>query len=77
MKINRRSWPIAYKALACAIHNMSVLKRNTKLKERLNPSLAVKTDIPVITPKVIPYPKLPEAPCSIAAEDAVPYKNKG
>ncbi|MGL4852629.1 MAG: SF1B family DNA helicase RecD2 [Phocaeicola sp.] len=29
------------KALAYAIHNLSVLKRNTKLKERLNPALAV------------------------------------
>lgn len=29
------------KALAYAIHNMSVLKRNTKLKERINPALAV------------------------------------
>ena len=29
----------AAKALACAIRNMSVLKRNSKLKERLNPSL--------------------------------------
>jgi exodeoxyribonuclease V alpha subunit len=28
------------KALSFAIHNMSVLKRNTKLKERLNPELA-------------------------------------
>ena len=64
------------KALAYAIHNMSVLKRNTKLKERLNPSLAAKSDKPVITPKVIPYPESPEAPCSIAAEDTVPYGNK-
>lgn len=35
------------KALAYAIHNMSVLKRNTKLKERLNPSLAAKIDKPL------------------------------
>lgn len=34
------------KALAYAIHNMSVLKRNTKLKERLNPSLILRTDKP-------------------------------
>jgi exodeoxyribonuclease V alpha subunit len=61
------------KALAYAIRNMSVLKRNTKLKERLNPSLAAKTDKPVIAPKVIPYP---EAPWSIAAEDAVRYGTK-
>lgn len=44
------------KALAYAIHNMSVLKRNTKLKERLTPSLVLKTDKPVVTPKVISYP---------------------
>lgn len=64
------------KALAYAIRNMSVLKRNTKLKERLNPSLAAKTDPQVITPKITSYLKLPEAPCSVAAEDAVPYGNK-
>lgn len=29
------------KALAYAIHNMTVLRRNTKLKERINPSLTV------------------------------------
>ena len=29
----------ATKALAYAVHNMSVLKRNTSLRERLNPSL--------------------------------------
>lgn len=65
------------KALAYAIHNMSVLKRNTRLKERLNPALAAKPDKPVITSRVIPYPELPEAFCSIAAEDAIPYGNKG
>lgn len=64
------------KALAYAIHNMSVLKRNTKLKERLNPALAPQPDSPVITPKVIPYQESPEAPCSIAAEDTIPYGNK-
>ena len=32
------------KALAYAIHNMTVLKRNTKLKERLNPAF-VETNI--------------------------------
>lgn len=32
----------ATKALAYAIHNMTVLKRNTKLKERLNPALGSK-----------------------------------
>ena len=42
----------ATKALAYAIHNMTVLKRNTKLKERLNPTLAVNVEskiIPLIT----------------------------
>ena len=65
------------KALAYAIRNLSVLERNTKLKERLNPSLAAKTDKLVISTKVIPYPELQEAPYSMAAEDAVPYRNKG
>ena len=64
------------KALAYAIRNMSVLKRNTKLKERLNPSLVVKTDSQTITPKVIPYPELPEEFGSMAAEDAVLYGKK-
>ncbi len=65
------------KALAYAIHNMSVLKRNTKLKERLNPSLVAKTDKPVINPKVIPFPEHPETSYSMAAEDTVPYGSKG
>lgn len=65
------------KALAYAIRNMSVLKRNTKLKEKLNPSLVAKTDNLVLTPKVIPYSEYPETSCSMAAEDAVPYGNKG
>ena len=39
------------KALAYAIHNMTVLKRNTKLKERLNPALAINGDS-----KIIPLP---------------------
>ena len=64
------------KALAYAIHNLSVLKRNTKLKERLNPALTAKPEKPVISPKVIPYREAPEAPCSIAAEDAAAYGNK-
>lgn len=64
------------KALAYAIRNMSVLKRNTKLKERLNPPLAANTDSPAITPKVIPYREIPKTPNSMAAEDAVPYGKK-
>ena len=31
------------KALSCAIHNMAVLKRNSKLKDRLNLFLTTKT----------------------------------
>ena len=38
----------AMKALAYAVHNMSVLKRNTRLKERLNPSAALPADNPGI-----------------------------
>ena len=53
------------KALAYAIRNMSVLKRNTRLKERLNPqSVQSKTYT------------LPETYCSRAAEDMVEYGKK-
>ena len=38
----------AMKALAYAVRNMSVLKRNTSLKERLNPSAALPADNPGI-----------------------------
>ena len=38
----------AMKALAYAVRNMSVLKRNTRLKERLNPSAALPADNPGI-----------------------------
>ena len=38
----------AAKALAYAVHNVSVLKRNTRLKERLNPSAALPADNPGI-----------------------------
>lgn len=65
------------KALAYAIHNMSVLKRNTKLKERLNSSLTLRTDKPVITPKIISYLEQSEAPCSMVAENNVLYGDKG
>lgn len=66
----------ATKALSYAIRNLSVLKRNTKLKERLNPLLEPRSDKAVVTSKVIPYPEIPEAPCSMAAEDAVAYGSK-
>jgi len=38
----------AAKALAYAVRNVSVLKRNTRLKERLNPSAALPADNPGI-----------------------------
>ena len=38
----------AAKALAYAVRNVSVLKRNTRLKERLNPSVALPADNPGI-----------------------------
>ena len=42
------------KALSYAIRNMSVLKRNTKLKERLNPALAEKTVASAAQPYTLP-----------------------
>lgn len=53
----------ANKVLTYAIHNMYVLKRNTKLKERLTLSLTAKPDRPIITAKAIQYLEFPEAPC--------------
>lgn len=59
------------KALAYAIHNMTVLKRNTKLKERLNPLLAVAKDLNVSTP----YPLMPqEDDFGMVAERSTQYK---
>lgn len=54
------------KALSFAIRNMSVLKRNSKLKERLNPELAKKT----ATPSFISY--APENGSEVAAQAAEP-----
>lgn len=59
------------KALAYAIHNMTVLKRNTKLKERLNPLLAVAKDLNVSTT----YPLMPqEDDFGMVAERSTQYK---
>ena len=61
------------KALSFAIRNMSVLKRNSKLKERLNPELAKKT----ATPSFISYaPDNGSEVAAQAAEPAVSYAVK-
>lgn len=61
------------KALSFAIRNMSVLKRNSKLKERLNPELAKKT----ATPSFISYaPDNSSEVAAQAAEPAVSYAVK-
>ncbi|MFA6769366.1 MAG: ATP-binding domain-containing protein, partial [Parabacteroides sp.] len=61
------------KALSMAIHNMSVLKRNTKLKERLNPALIQNSVDISSSSKVIPYPTLTDEQPMIAAEDKFIY----
>lgn len=61
------------KALSFAIRNMSVLKRNSKLKKRLNPELAKKT----ATPSFISYaPDNGSEVAAQAAEPAVSYAVK-
>lgn len=61
------------KALSFAIRNMSVLKRNSKLKERLNPEMAKKT----ATPSFISYaPDNGSEVAAQAAEPAVSYAVK-
>lgn len=61
------------KALSFAIRNMSVLKRNSKLKERLNPEMAKKT----ATPSFISYaPDNDSEVAAQAAEPAVSYAVK-
>jgi exodeoxyribonuclease V alpha subunit len=59
------------KALAYAIHNMTVLKRNTKLRERLNPSL--RQNATATTPRIVSYPEISDASALMAAEDRKPY----
>ncbi len=62
------------KALACAIHNMKVLKRNTRLKERLAP---VATDSAATAPNSAQQYALPTEEIQMAAEERVQYGDKG
>ena len=62
------------KALAYAIHNMKVLKRNTRLKERLAP---VATDSAATAPNSAQQYALPTEEIQMAAEDRVQYGDKG
>ena len=57
------------KALWYAIRNMSVLKRNTRLKERLNPTLA-KT---AAASPIKSYPLQPNTDTAMAADAHLPY----
>lgn len=58
------------KALAFAIRNMSVLKRNTKLKERLSSSTSASS-----TPKKYEFPK--QSDYAMVAENKPTYGKKG
>lgn len=58
------------KALAFAIRNMTVLKRNTRLKERLNPALAKSAPLKQVRPYILGNP---ENETAIAAEPMVGY----
>ena len=62
------------KALAYAIHNMKVLKRNTRLKERLAPTA---TDSIATAPNSAQQYTLPTEEIQMAAEDRVQYGDKG
>lgn len=64
------------KALAYAIHNMTVLKRNTKLKERLNPLLAVAKDSKVIPLEKPNYQIEKEPSLDMVAEEKTAYGDK-
>lgn len=64
------------KALAYAIHNMTVLKRNTKLKERLNPLLTVAKEDKVIPLQKTGYEIGKESPLGMVAEEKTPYGDK-
>lgn len=64
------------KALAYAIHNMTVLKRNTKLKERLNPLLAVTKEDKVIPLDKADYEIGKESSLGMVAEEKTPYGDK-
>ena len=62
------------KALAYAIHNMKVLKRNTRLKERLAPTA---TDSIATALNSAQQYALPIEEIQMAAEDRVQYSDKG
>ena len=62
------------KALAYAIHNMKVLKRNPRLKERLAP---VATDSAATAPNSARQYALPTEENQMAAEERVQYGDKG
>ena len=62
------------KALAYAIHNMKVLKRNTRLKERLAPTA---TDSAATAPNSAKQYALPTEEILMAAEESVQYSDKG
>lgn len=61
------------KALAYAIKNMTVLKRNTKLKERINPSLTVVKDSKMVPLEKIEYKIENESSLGNVAEEKTPY----
>lgn len=61
------------KALAYAIHNMKVLKRNTRLKERLAPTA---TDSAATAPHSAQQYALPTEEIQMAAEERVQYGDK-
>lgn len=62
------------KALAYAIHNMKVLKRNTRLKERLAPTA---TDSAATAQNSARQYALPTEEIQMAAEERVQYGDKG
>ena len=61
------------KALAYAIHNMKVLKRNTRLKERFAP---IATDSAATAPNSARQYALPTEEIQMAAEERVQYGDK-
>jgi exodeoxyribonuclease V alpha subunit len=61
------------KALAYAIHNMTVLRRNTKLKERINPSLTVVNANKAIPLEKHGYETGKESSLGMVAEEKTPY----
>ena len=64
------------KALAYAIHNLTVLRRNTKLKERINPSLTVVNANKAITLEKHGYETGKESSLGMVAEEKTPYGAK-